>query len=74
MQKPLPSTPRESTEAMVRTIGHELAEIERAIGYCQGDGVAEPLLTGTWMAHLGLRGQQLPLDLRRAGDLPAAGG
>jgi hypothetical protein len=52
MQKPLPSTPRESTEAMVRTIGHELAEIERAIGYCQGDGVAEPRLTGTWMAHL----------------------
>jgi hypothetical protein len=37
---------------MVRTIGHELAEIERAIGRCQGDGVAEPRLTGTWMAHL----------------------
>lgn len=52
MQKPPRPTPRESTEAMVRTIGRELAEIEQAIGRCRGDRVAEPRLTGTWMAHL----------------------
>jgi hypothetical protein len=48
---PLP-TPRESTEAMVRSIGRELAEIERALGRCRGDAGAEPRLTGSWMAHL----------------------
>ena len=36
------ATPRESTEAMVRNIGRELAEIEQAIGHCRGDRVAEP--------------------------------
>jgi len=45
-------TPRETTEAMVRNIGRELAEIEQAIGCCRGDLIAEPKLTGTWMAHL----------------------
>ena len=51
---PVPPRPtrRESTEAMVRNIGRELAEIQRAIGRCKGDAVAEPELTGTWMAHL----------------------
>ncbi|WP_411877227.1 hypothetical protein [Vulcanococcus limneticus] len=52
MQKPARPTPRESTEAMVRKIGRELVEIEQAIGRCRGDRVAEPRLTGTWMAHL----------------------
>ena len=52
MQRPPRATPRESTEAMVRNIGRELAEIEQAIGRCRGDRVAEPRLTGTWMAHL----------------------
>jgi hypothetical protein len=37
---------------MVRNIGRELAEIERAIDRCRGDRIAEPKLTGTWMAHL----------------------
>ena len=50
--QPAPPTPRESTEAMVRHIGRELAEIEQALGRCRGDGVAGPELTGTWMAHL----------------------
>ncbi len=45
-------TPRESTEAMVRNILRELAEIEQAIDGCRGDLVAEPRLTGTWMGHL----------------------
>jgi hypothetical protein len=36
MQKPPTSTPRESTEAMVRNIGRELAEIEQAISRCRG--------------------------------------
>ncbi len=52
MQIPPQPTPRESTEAMVRNIDRELAEIEQAIRQCRGDLVAEPKLTGTWMAHL----------------------
>jgi hypothetical protein len=52
MQKPPHTRPRESTEAMVRNIGRELAEIEHTNGRCRGDRVAEPRLTGTWMAHL----------------------
>jgi hypothetical protein len=52
MQMPPRPTPRESTEAMVRNIGRELAEIEQRMSRCRGDRVAEPRLTGTWMAHL----------------------
>ena len=52
MQTPPRPTPRETTEAMVRNIGRELAEIEQAMRRCRGDLVAEPKLTGTWMAHL----------------------
>jgi len=52
MQTPPSSSPRETTEAMVRNIGRELAEIEQAMRRCRGDLVAEPKLTGTWMAHL----------------------
>jgi hypothetical protein len=52
MPTPPRPTPRENTEAMVRTIGRELAEIQRAMGRCRGDAAAEPRLTGTWMAHL----------------------
>jgi hypothetical protein len=46
------AAPRESTEAMVRHIGLELAEIGLAMARCRGDAAAEPRLTGTWMAHL----------------------
>jgi len=52
MQTPPRPTPRETTDAMVRNIGRELAEIEQAIGRCRGDLIAEPKLTGSWMAHL----------------------
>ena len=53
MERPrLASMRRETTEAMVRHIGRELAELEQAIGRCRGDRVTEPRLTGTWMAHL----------------------
>jgi hypothetical protein len=52
MPTPPRPTPRESTEAMVRNISGELRAIERARRRCQGDPVAEPQLTGTWMAHL----------------------
>jgi hypothetical protein len=49
----IPLRPRpESTEAMVRNIARELAEIEQAISHCMGDRVAEPRLKGTWLAHL----------------------
>lgn len=47
-----PSAPHETTEQMVRHIGLELAEIQQAQSRCRGDREAEPLLTGTWMAHL----------------------
>jgi hypothetical protein len=53
------ATPRESTEVMVRNIGRELAEIEQAIGRCRGDRVAEPRVTGTWMAHLLISSKEL---------------
>ena len=52
MQSPLQPTPRESTAVMVRNIARELAEIEQAMDRCRGDRVAEPRLTGSWMAHL----------------------
>ena len=59
MQKPPRPTPRESTETMVRNIGRELAEIEQAIDRFRGDRVAEPQLTGTWMAHLLISSKKL---------------
>ena len=59
MQTPPRPTPRESTEAMVRNIDRELAEIEQAIRQCRGDLIAEPKLTGTWMAHLLISSKEL---------------
>lgn len=47
-----PTAPRETTEAMVRHIGRELAELHQAFRRCRGDGEAEARLTGSWMAHL----------------------
>jgi hypothetical protein len=44
---------------MVRNIGRELAEIERAIDRCRGDRITEPKLTGTWMAHLLISSREL---------------
>ena len=63
MDRPPRPTPRETTEAMVRNIGRELAEIEQAIGRCRGDAVAEPELTGTWMAHLLISSRELLQNL-----------
>jgi hypothetical protein len=63
MQIPPRPKPRESTEAMVCNIGRELAEIEQAIGRCRGDLVAEPKLTGTWMAHLLISSKELLQNL-----------
>ena len=59
MQIPLRPCPRESTEAMVRNIARELAEIEQAISRCRGDRVAEPRLTGIWLAHLLISSKEL---------------
>ena len=59
MQIPLRPSPRETTEAMVRNIARELAEIEQAISRCNGDRIAEPRLTGTWMAHLLISSKEL---------------
>ena len=47
----LHATPRESTEAMVRNIGRELAEIEQAIEHCRGDRVAEPRPRSSGLLH-----------------------
>ena len=63
MPTPPKPTPRETTEAMVRNIGRELAEIEQAISQCRGDRVAEPRLTGTWLAHLLISSRELLLNL-----------
>jgi hypothetical protein len=63
MQTPPRPTPRETTEAMVRNIGRELAEIEQAIGRCRGDLIAEPKLTGSWMAHLLISSRELLQNL-----------
>ncbi len=52
MQNRRPQSARESTEAMVRNIDRELVEIKQAIRRCSGDPIAEPKLTGSWMAHL----------------------
>ena len=63
MQTPPRPTPRETTEAMVRNIDRELAEIERAMQRCRGDLIAEPELTGTWMAHLLISSRELLQNL-----------
>ena len=63
MQIPPRPTPRESTEAMVRNIGRELAEIELAMKHCRGDLIAKPKLTGTWMAHLLISSKELLQNL-----------
>ena len=63
MQTPPPFSPRETTEAMVRNIGRELAEIEQAMRRCRGDLVAEPKLTSTWMAHLLISSKELLQNL-----------
>ncbi|MFN7897908.1 MAG: hypothetical protein ACK5Q6_17455 [Cyanobacteriota bacterium] len=63
MQKPPVPTPRETTEVMVHNIGRELAEIEQRISRCRGDRVAEPRLTGTWMAHLLISSRELLQNL-----------
>ncbi|WP_231597035.1 hypothetical protein [Synechococcus sp. CBW1004] len=55
--------PRETTEAMVRNIGRELAEIKQRISRCRGDRVAEPKLTGTWIAHLLVSSRELLQNL-----------
>ena len=44
---------------MVGNIGRELAEIERVMGRCRGDGVAEARLTGSWMAHVLISSKEL---------------
>jgi hypothetical protein len=63
MQRPPKPTPRETTEAMVRNISRELAEIQQAISRCRGDHEAEPRLTGTWMAHLLISSRELLQNL-----------
>jgi hypothetical protein len=59
MDRPPRPSPRETTEAMVRHIGCELAEIEQALRRCRGDRQAEAQLTGTWLAHLLISGAAL---------------
>ena len=63
MQTPPRSTPRETTEAMVRNIARELAEIKQDISRCRGDRVAEPRLTGTWLTHLLISSSELRHNL-----------
>jgi hypothetical protein len=44
---------------MVRNIGLELVEIRQAIGRSRGDAMAEPRVTGSWMAHLLISSREL---------------
>jgi hypothetical protein len=48
---------------MVRNIGRELTEIEQEMARCRADAVAEPRLTGTWMAHLLISSSELMHNL-----------
>jgi len=59
MQKPPRSSPRESTEAMVRDIGRELTELRAAVANDRGDLVAEPRITAAALAHLLLCSREL---------------
>jgi len=52
MQIPPRSTPRETTEAMVRNIGQEVRELRAVLSDCRGELVAEPKVTAALMAHL----------------------
>ena len=45
---------------MVRHIDRELVEIKQAIRRCRGEALAEPKLTGTWMANLLIDTAQKP--------------
>jgi len=63
MRNPQAATPCENTKVMVRNIAQELAEIQQAINDCRGDGLAEPRLTGTWLAHLLICSKELLQNL-----------
>ena len=63
MQKPPRSSPRESTEAMVRNIGRELGELRAALARSHGDRVAEPRITAAALAHLLLCSKELLQNL-----------
>ena len=63
LQKPPRSSPRESTEAMVRNIGRELTELRAALADSRRDQVAEPRITAAAMAHLLLCSRELLLNL-----------
>lgn len=63
MPTPPRPTPRETTEAMVRNICQEISEVARAMDRCRGEALAEPRLTGTWMAHLLLCSKELLQNL-----------
>ena len=54
---------RESTAAMARNIGREVAEIRAALANSRGDLLAEPKLTGTALAHLLLCSRELLQNL-----------
>jgi hypothetical protein len=63
MQELPRSSPRESTEAMVRNIGRELTELRAALADSRGDQVAEPRITAAAMAHLLLCSRELLMNL-----------
>jgi hypothetical protein len=63
MQIPPRSTPRETTEAMVRNIDREVRELRAALAESRGDLVAEPKVTAALMAHLLVSSRELLQNL-----------
>jgi len=63
MQIPPRTTPRETTEAMVRNIGREVRELRAALAGCRGDLVAEPKVTAALLAHLLVSSRELLQNL-----------
>jgi hypothetical protein len=57
---------------MSRSIGREVIEIEQAMARCHGDAVAEPRLTGSWMAHLLVSSRAAPQPVDRYGQAAPA--
>jgi hypothetical protein len=63
MQIPPRSSPRETTEAMVRNIGQEVRELRAVLADCRGGLVAEPKVTAALLAHLLVSSRELLQNL-----------
>jgi hypothetical protein len=69
MQIPPRTTPRETTEVMVRNISRKVRELKAALAGCRGDLVAEPKVMAALLTHLLVSRRELlqnqPIDTAR---------